>query len=165
MLGSGIRTDFLLADDLPTTVKTRIVAQGQQIVRIDREANDIVDESTTHRILRLFSDAEPPDVVILSDYAKGVLSLPLCRGVIDTCQGNGTPVIVDPKGRDYRRYHGATAITPNQNELLQALGELDFADDFVPRAQRFFLDELAIISTIIALPLARPFSTWQSVHS
>lgn len=110
-----------VSPDRATTVKTRVVAHGQQIVRIDREATGC-DHATDEAIFEQFSRAGAVDVVILSDYAKGTLGLATCSRVIARCRERGLPVIVDPKGRDYRRYTGATAITPNRAEAAQALG-------------------------------------------
>ncbi len=135
--------------NLPTTVKTRVVAQGQQIVRVDREVTDWLDTAQVELILARFSASLPADVVILSDYAKGVLSRTICAEVIRRCREDGKPVIVDPKGPDYSRYTGATAITPNQLEAAQALGIPEFTTASLLDAQRFFFDQLGLEAAII----------------
>jgi D-beta-D-heptose 7-phosphate kinase/D-beta-D-heptose 1-phosphate adenosyltransferase len=142
----------VVAEDRPTITKTRVVAHGQQIVRVDREQSQPVDDDLAGALRAAYERAGPADVVILSDYAKGVLTNPVCAYVIEHARARGVPVVVDPKGRDYRRYAGATAITPNQHEAAQALGGdgLDGADhlDF-GALERFFLRELALDAALI----------------
>jgi rfaE bifunctional protein kinase chain/domain len=133
----------------PTTVKTRVVAHGQQIVRIDRETSQFVDDSTADAVLDAFARIDRPDVVILSDYAKGVLSHRVCSEVISRCRERGTPVVVDPKGKDYRRYARATAVTPNQHEAAQALGVDDDRTMHFDRVRQLFLEELAMDAALV----------------
>ncbi len=132
-----------------TTVKTRIVAQNQQVVRVDREALARPDSSLEQLILNRFADNGTVDVVLLSDYAKGVLTPTICREIIRACRDRGIPVIVDPKGQDYSRYSGASAITPNQAEAALAIGSRD--DDPPPFTDlaRFLLDDLGIDAAIV----------------
>jgi len=132
-----------------TTVKTRIVAHGQQIVRVDRESTDVLDDDTAGAVIHAFRRVDDPDVVILSDYAKGVLSTRVCSEVIRRCHERGIPVIVDPKGTDYRRYADATAITPNQLEAAQALGIQNADELSFERAREHFLDELGMDAALI----------------
>lgn len=108
----------------PTIVKTRVVGGHQQMLRLDRESNcsypDADNEALILCALRQFADN--PAVVVLSDYAKGVLSPALCLAVITEARRRGIPVLVDPKGRDYGKYAGATALTPNKRETADACG-------------------------------------------
>ncbi|RUY61932.1 D-glycero-beta-D-manno-heptose 1-phosphate adenylyltransferase, partial [Mesorhizobium sp. M7A.F.Ca.CA.001.05.1.1] len=76
------------------------------------------------------------DIVILSDYGKGILLDGVAGDLIAICREAGKPVLVDPKGRDYARYAGATAITPNRKELGEAVGHAVFADDEIVAAAR-----------------------------
>jgi len=150
LAGAGLENTRLVASaKLPTTVKTRIVAQGQQIVRVDRETTDWPSTDDVELILDRFVASLPADVVILSDYAKGILSPEICRAVIGHCVRGKVPVIVDPKGLDYGRYAGATAITPNQIEAAQALGLPEFTNASLGLAQHFFLDELGLQAAIV----------------
>lgn len=107
----------------PTTVKTRIVAHSQHVVRIDKEDEVVISERESQevagRVLGLLPNA---DVLVLSDYAKGLLSVALVRTLIDSARRLGKPVLVDPKGRDYKRYAGATLLTPNRMEAAHACG-------------------------------------------
>ncbi len=107
----------------PTVTKTRVIGGHQQVVRLDYEAASPVAEADERRLLEGVAAAlDGVDAVILSDYAKGVLSESVCRRVIAAARDRGLPVLADPKGRDYRKYHGATAIAPNRLELSLATG-------------------------------------------
>lgn len=111
-----------------TTFKTRIVAHSQHVVRIDHEdatpINEAQAEALAAKIKALLPDV---NVLVLSDYAKGLLVPALIREVIAEARSLNLPVLVDPKGRDYRRYAGATLLTPNRLEAAQMSG-LDVGD-------------------------------------
>ncbi|MFH1146363.1 MAG: D-glycero-beta-D-manno-heptose-7-phosphate kinase [Pseudomonadota bacterium] len=101
----------------PTTVKTRVVAHGQQVVRFDREQRAEIKEETADQILSFVQkNLSDTDAVIVSDYSKGVV----CAGLMDKLRPvfNRRKVIwaVDPKTRDVKMFRGATIFTPNQNE-------------------------------------------------
>jgi D-beta-D-heptose 7-phosphate kinase/D-beta-D-heptose 1-phosphate adenosyltransferase len=120
----GIETRAVLADDSrPTTTKTRLVGNHQQMLRIDAERAGPIAVALADRLLR---EIEPrladTDAVLLSDYAKGVLTGDLCARLIDLAKARGLPVLVDPKGQSFERYAGATLITPNRAELATATG-------------------------------------------
>ncbi len=107
--------------DRPTTVKTRIVAHGQQMLRLDTESQQPIPELIEERIISWFrGECARADACVLSDYAKGVLTPRLCRTLITMARAANLPVIVDPKGRQYDRYSGATVITPNKREAALA---------------------------------------------
>jgi len=109
--------------DRPTTVKTRFLAAGQQLLRADEESASSVPASAAEEILNAFRVELPAcRAVILSDYGKGCLSDAVLRGVMDACAAAGIPVLVDPKGRDFSRYAGAAVVTPNRAELSLATG-------------------------------------------
>lgn len=124
LLGSGIRIDGLVDSGERCTIsKTRIVAGQQQIVRIDNE----VKAPIAPHLMQAAVDAakgliDRKDVVVLSDYAKGLLTDSFCAAVIEEAKARGVPVIVDPKSREFRRYIGCTVITPNLSEACQASG-------------------------------------------
>jgi D-beta-D-heptose 7-phosphate kinase/D-beta-D-heptose 1-phosphate adenosyltransferase len=108
-----------------TTVKTRFVAylHNTHLLRADTEETTPVDrESEDAIITAIQSRVDAVDAVILSDYAKGVLTPRVVAAAIAAARRARKPVIVDPKGLDYTRYRGATALTPNVGELAQALG-------------------------------------------
>lgn len=125
----------------PTTMKTRYIADGQQVLRADREVRSALREEIEARLLEEFRAAlDQVSVVVLSDYAKGVLSDRVTRAAIDAARAAGKPVIVDPKARDLRKYTGATVLTPNRMELQTACGHECGNDEQVERAAGGFLD-------------------------
>lgn len=106
-----------------TIVKTRVVSQGQQIVRLDYEKPLQAGEADTEQLLKAVGSAvEGANAVILSDYGKGYLAPAVLHKVFDAADQQGIAVFVDPKGRDYTRYRGAFAITPNSREAHEATG-------------------------------------------
>jgi D-beta-D-heptose 7-phosphate kinase/D-beta-D-heptose 1-phosphate adenosyltransferase len=126
---AGIAHDAVLADpDRPTTSKTRVVGNGQQMLRIDAEVTTPLPAPLQAALERAVVERLPAaDVLLLSDYAKGVLTVELCGRLIAAGAAHGVPVLVDPKGRDFARYRGATLLTPNRAELALATG-VDAAD-------------------------------------
>lgn len=111
-------------DDRPTTIKTRIVAQGQQVVRFDRESTGGVDGDGLAAIKQFISqNLTSFDAVIVSDYAKGIIT-PALMDFLRDClrQHPNIPLIIDPKPCQPERFHGATIITPNHQEAEQLSG-------------------------------------------
>ena len=121
--GMGIATDgVLLSSHRPTTTKTRMMGGHQQMLRLDQEnrAPFNTEESAQLEALVMQQLAARPALVILSDYAKGVLAASLCSAFINEARKLNIPVLVDPKGHDYSKYRGATALTPNKRETAEA---------------------------------------------
>lgn len=120
----GIGSAIITSQQRPTVTKTRILGGHQQMMRLDKESRLAFTETEASALLKQISQAiaRKPDVIILSDYAKGVLSEALCQAVIAQARSLDIPVLVDPKGRDYTKYHGATALTPNKKETSEACG-------------------------------------------
>ena len=107
--------------DRPSTLKTRYIAGGQQLLRADNETTRPIVAETTDTVMRLATDAVAAcDAVVLSDYAKGVLTQAVIEAVIGAARDAGKPVVVDPKGADFTRYRGATVLSPNRRELAAA---------------------------------------------
>jgi D-beta-D-heptose 7-phosphate kinase/D-beta-D-heptose 1-phosphate adenosyltransferase len=107
----------------PTTTKTRITAGGQQIVRFDDEERSFLAGPFEVALCSACQALlEGTDAVVISDYAKGVVSDTFCRWLIEEAGRRGKPVVVDPKARDLTRYRGATVITPNLKEATAAVG-------------------------------------------
>jgi D-beta-D-heptose 7-phosphate kinase/D-beta-D-heptose 1-phosphate adenosyltransferase len=116
---------FWLKDDpgRPTTIKTRVVARNQQIVRIDEEQARELDASTEEAIAGEIKKVVPQVwSIIVSDYGKGFLTSKVLGTLLESGRKNRLPTIVDPKGMDYRRYKGASYITPNIREASMASG-------------------------------------------
>jgi D-beta-D-heptose 7-phosphate kinase / D-beta-D-heptose 1-phosphate adenosyltransferase len=133
-----VSTDGLIkVEGRVTTVKTRFVAylHNTHLLRADTEETTPVGQKIEDAIIAAVrSRIEAVDAVILSDYAKGVLTPKVAAAVIAEARRARKPVIVDPKGHDYARYRGATALTPNVSELAQALGRPIKNDEAAVRA-------------------------------
>ena len=103
-----------------TTRKVRFVSEhhSTHLMRADWETSAPASAESQAAVIA-YAEAALPQVgaVVLSDYAKGVLTERVIRAIIDAARRRGKPVIVDPKGHDYRVYRGATLITPNRKEL------------------------------------------------
>ncbi|RLA77073.1 MAG: bifunctional heptose 7-phosphate kinase/heptose 1-phosphate adenyltransferase [Epsilonproteobacteria bacterium] len=121
---------YLLLDEArKTTKKSRIIASAQQIVRYDHETKeDIFAWCETELNKVIFSIIDQYDLVILSDYGKGVLTDTLVAKIMFAASAKETKVIVDPKGSDYAKYIGAYLLTPNKKEAIEATG-IDIVDD------------------------------------
>ncbi|MGC8524198.1 MAG: D-glycero-beta-D-manno-heptose-7-phosphate kinase [Acidibrevibacterium sp.] len=117
----GIVPALVVSASRPTITKTRFVASRQQIVRTDEESSlPLQPEEEAALIAAITGAIADARAVVLSDYGKGVLSPAVLAGAIKGARGRGVAVFVDPKGDDFSRYRGATAITPNLKELAAA---------------------------------------------
>jgi D-beta-D-heptose 7-phosphate kinase/D-beta-D-heptose 1-phosphate adenosyltransferase len=125
----------------PTTLKIRYVVDRQQLMRADTESRQEVSDLVAKKILNECQAALPQvDGVILSDYAKGVLSEAVVSSVIAAARAAGKPVLVDPKGSNFRKYTGATLLTPNKQELRVARGQDCGSDEQVVAGARYFME-------------------------
>lgn len=125
MLGIiGVGTDGLIRQvGRKTSKKSRIIASNQQILRYDKESKDsIAPESEKSVVSYVESVVKECDIVIISDYGKGVITDAVASGVIAAAKSAGKKVLVDPKGKDYRKYRGAYLLTPNKKEASEATG-------------------------------------------
>ena len=151
-LNSGsINCDHLLAvDTRPTSVKTRVVAHGQHVVRVDRETITAVDAGTEQNIIvKVSSLLADSDLLIISDYAKGTLTRAVITGAIAAARGANVPVLVDPKGKDYSKFRGASVLTPNRREAAEACSLDDHLENVVGIAGRRLLGELELDAIVI----------------
>ncbi len=127
-------TPHLLTDkERPTTIKTRFVAGIQQVLRCDVErAEDVSAQIEEQIAVRLKLAIPQVSAVILSDYAKGVLTPKTIATCIELGKLHKKPIIIDPKGRNYTRYTGADVVTPNRKELAESSGhEIKTIDDAI----------------------------------
>jgi D-beta-D-heptose 7-phosphate kinase/D-beta-D-heptose 1-phosphate adenosyltransferase len=131
-----ITHSLVVSPGRPTTHKLRVVARTQQIVRVDVESTEPVAEAAARELLDgIERYARTADVLVVSDYAKGVVTETVARACTSAGKRLGIPVVVDPKGRDYTKYAGATVVTPNVAELELATGESTHnADDAIVTA-------------------------------
>jgi D-beta-D-heptose 7-phosphate kinase/D-beta-D-heptose 1-phosphate adenosyltransferase len=120
----GIDTAAILTDpNRPTTTKTRVLAQAQQIARIDREVTGPHSATIADRFHRDCLDLVPSArAVLLSDYGKGAITPELAHELLHRGRVCGIPTVVDPKGTDIARYRGATVVKPNLAEAARLLG-------------------------------------------
>jgi len=136
---SGVRSALVNADDgRPTTVKTRIIAHQQQIVRTDRERAEPVSRAIEDELLAHIVEALPrAGGVVVSDYQKGVITPRLMRAIVAAARRRHVPLLVDPKVRHFALYRHATVVTPNQAEAEQAAGmRIRDEDDLVAAGQK-----------------------------
>jgi rfaE bifunctional protein kinase chain/domain len=124
----AIEAHLVASDDRPTTTKSRIIGNAQQVLRIDREERKDVSRDAEAALLAWASShIASMDCLLISDYGKGVVTRRLCQSLIELSRAGNKPVVVDPKGRDYSRYEGATVVTPNIKELDLAVEPLSFS--------------------------------------
>ena len=115
--------NIITQDGRKTSKKSRVIAVSQQILRYDKESkNSIAEESVSKILESLSATINSFDMVILSDYGKGVLTDELCQGIISLSNNNNIKVLVDPKGSDFLKYRGAYLLTPNKKEAILATG-------------------------------------------
>lgn len=120
---AGLRCEFSVSPDRPTSEKIRFVAQGQHMLRTDAEVTHAIARSVESAVIGSIERLAPEhDVIVLSDYAKGLLTDRVIQAAIRTARGHDLPIVVDPKSADLRRYAGATVITPNSKEAYDATG-------------------------------------------
>lgn len=130
LVEKGIDTRGLVRlEDRPTTLKTRIVAHSQQVVRTDIESDLPLPQAALDALLRGLEEQGPFGGIVLSDYGKGVLTEAMLARIIAHGRGRGVIVTVDPKNGDFRQYRGVTSLTPNQKEAGQACALL-IQDEF-----------------------------------
>lgn len=129
---SGVRSHLLKDPHFPTTVKLRVIARQQQLVRIDFEERPSPAQLTTK--MELFEkEYVNHDVVLFSDYGKG--SLEHVAQMIALCRKAGKITLVDPKGDDYAKYSGASVLTPNRSEFKQVMGNWKTEAQLLEKAQ------------------------------
>jgi D-beta-D-heptose 7-phosphate kinase/D-beta-D-heptose 1-phosphate adenosyltransferase len=148
MCANGISSNLIVSEGFPTITKQRILGGRQQMLRLDSERLGARSEEDYGRLVAcVLAQLEGYDAVVLSDYAKGVLTPEVCQTIIHAARTLGIPVLVDPKSADFTRYRGATTICPNLSELSSAAhldandlkGLLDEAESMVAEFDIEFL--------------------------
>ncbi len=148
-----INTDALITESSrKTTRKSRVIASHQQVVRFDSESRQEISEESSQKILAsIRRNLFMIDIILLSDYGKGVLSEYLTQEIIKLAKANNKKVLVDPKGKDYSKYRGATLVTPNKKEASEATN-IDIVDDETLKEAGFKLkDTLDLDMAMITL--------------
>jgi len=125
-----VHTKFLITQkNRISSKKTRIIASQQQVVRYDRESSDDIDAESQKTIIKTFNNiVNDYEVILLSDYGKGVLTNQLTQSLINTAKKYNKKVLVDPKGINYLKYKGAFLLTPNKKEASIAT-KINIVDD------------------------------------
>nr|WP_279615553.1 D-glycero-beta-D-manno-heptose-7-phosphate kinase [Geoalkalibacter ferrihydriticus] len=147
----GIGTGGIVLDVGRTTSrKTRILASNQQMLRIDRESTSPISAEVEKQLAAQVRDAVSGcQVILVSDYLKGVLTQGLLQEIFAIGRAAGIPVVVDPKGNDYHKYRGATLITPNRKEAQTASGILISDDAGLCRAGRKLRESLGLEALVL----------------
>lgn len=156
---SGCETTGLVADSArPTTVKRSYIGLAQhrhpqKMFRADFESTEPLDEPVCDELIRLIASALPgADVLCIEDYNKGVCSDRVCAEIIRLAGDAGVPVLVDPAAiKDYTKYRGATAITPNRTEAALATGLPTDSDEQLERLARTLLEALEIDTVVLTV--------------
>ena len=145
-----IESHLLEEDGRPTTIKTRYIAGGQQMLRADRELVHAVTAALEEEVVaRAVADLGLAQALVLSDYGKGVLTERVVRRLIAAARPRSVPVIVDPKGTEYGRYGGATVVTPNRRELAEATGLPTASDAEVVAAARTLIERTGVEAVLV----------------
>lgn len=150
-------TAHLLSIDTPTIKKTRVISSNNHLLRLDHEEIITLNDSMEKELEKLFLQEIPlADIVLISDYQKGLLTHKITQTIIQLCNKYNKKVIVDPKGKDFSKYSGATLIKPNLKEFCKAMGvqifpkDSDFTQKILQEAKKLFAKH-KILSLMITL--------------
>ena len=142
---------LLVVDEMrPTTVKTRIIAHNQLVVRADRERRNPVESDVAERLVLMLKEAiEGADAFVVSDYDKGAVTPSVLAEVLPFAMKRGMPVLVDPKTRNFDSYRPATLVTPNHHEALKLTNTEDHTDEGLQEAARAILERLECEAVLV----------------
>lgn len=136
--------------DRRTSRKTRILASNQQMMRIDRESREEIPAPVVERLLAACREKlRHCHALLISDYGKGVVTEGLLRGLTPLARKMGVPVLVDPKGKDFGKYRGATLLTPNRREILLAADLFPMTDSHLRQAGRKMVASLGLDALVL----------------
>lgn len=134
----------------PTTLKTRIIAHSQLVVRADRERRTPVEAETEERMIEVLKRVvEEADAFVVSDYDKGAVTPRVLAEILPLAYDRAIPVLVDPKIRNFDSYRPATLVTPNHHEALRLTNTEDHNDEGLKRAAHLIRERLACESVLI----------------
>jgi len=147
----GISRNFIVTDaSRPTTLKTRLIAHSQQVVRFDRELRNPLDDATEKIILdRINNIIDSISAVIISDYGKGVITPSLLSAVTDICNERSIFIAVDPKETNFHNYRRVSLITPNHHEAGFAYGRKILSETDLHEVGNGLLEKLEVRSLLI----------------
>ena len=146
-----IDTDGVIVEaNRPTTLKTRIVAHSQQVVRFDQESRRSIEPKTVEKMIKYVKNVmDVLDAIVISDYNKGVITKPLMDGIREAISGKGIPVCVDPKQNDFSLYQGFDIVTPNNYEAGRATGMEIMDGRDIARLGKMLLDRFNFRALLI----------------
>jgi D-beta-D-heptose 7-phosphate kinase/D-beta-D-heptose 1-phosphate adenosyltransferase len=149
----GIDISGVLVDgSRPTTLKTRVVAGHQQIVRIDKEYTEALSDSMVRKMTdNIAGMIKKVDAVIIEDYGKGVITPKLLQKIVPMAKRLNKIISVDPKEEHFRYYRGITVITPNNHEAARAVGFQIKDDASLKRAGAFLLSKVGCKIALVTL--------------
>lgn len=147
----GVDTAGIIQEpDRATTQKTRIIAANQHVLRIDRETKQDISGPTLDKMIRFILDKMPDiDVVLISDYGKGLITKNLLSKVTASAKKYKKMIIVDPKGLDFSKYSGVSLLTPNKKEAALASGVEINNESSLEKAANKFLENLSLDNLLI----------------
>lgn len=141
--------DIITSKSIRTTEKMRIVAEGQQLVRVDRDSRNLTNQSINKMLMKLPKNIKEVDGIIISDYNKGVCTEAVVRDIIKRARKLQIPTYVDPKGKNWDKYYGASVITPNLKEAEEVIGRRLVNDDEVEKAGVELCKKLSLSACLI----------------
>jgi D-beta-D-heptose 7-phosphate kinase/D-beta-D-heptose 1-phosphate adenosyltransferase len=149
----GINTDGVMTDGArPTTIKTRIVAHHQQVVRIDKESTDVLPQSLISSMSSYVEGiVRDIDAVVIEDYGKGVITPKLLSRIVPAAKKARKVIAVDPKEEHFKYYNGISLITPNNHEASKAVGFEIKDDATLKQAGRALLEKIGCRIALITL--------------
>ena len=141
--------DIITSKSIRTTEKMRIVAEGQQLVRVDRDSRNLTSQNINHILRKVSKNIKTVDGIIISDYNKGVCTEVIVRDIITKAAELKIPTYVDPKGKNWDKYYGASVITPNLKEAEEAIGRSLVNDKEVEEAGMELCKKLSLSACLI----------------
>lgn len=150
LLNNGIR-NYLLRTPVPTITKTRVVSKIQQMIRLDyEEYYELPEEKAGEAVKYLLNLFENLQMIIISDYGKGMVNEVVCRKIVELATQKNLPIIVDPKNRNWSKYRGAQLITPNLREFSEVFGrEIKNEDKEIEHYGNLFLEKTPFQAVLV----------------
>ncbi len=146
----GILTRHIVGSkSIRTTEKMRIVAEGQQVVRVDWDSSTLTDQNLNQILKQVSKKITSVNGVIISDYGKGICTELVIKDIINKSKELCIPVFVDPKGKEWNKYYGASVITPNLKEAEEAIGRELYTDKDVEIAGKEICNDLSLDACLI----------------
>lgn len=147
----GVKLDGVVVDrSRKTTIKTRVVAGSQHVVRFDRESTEELDDGLRGRMQGLVQDRlDHVDALVISDYGKGVINARLLEVVVPLARARGVVTVVDPKINHFDLYRQVSVLTPNHREAMAAWGRPIRGEAEVAAAGRHLLDRLKVQAVLV----------------